>query len=268
MAERTARARGVDRAAAQSEQRRSLALAAGQMGSWDWDRRGRSHGSGTRASTASSASSRRAFAIDARERPQRSSIRTTGSRSQPDRSAAWPRANATHADRIPRACARTARCAGASARRRRASTPPATSCADQRRHGRHHRAQGGRGAPGAAGARGRSSRQERARRRAVDRAADARQERRRATSRRSRAASRRLARAHTLLSESRWQGADLGTLVGEELAPYRSGDKVELEGPNVSLQPATAQSSRSRCTSSPPTPPSTARCRRSRARSA
>jgi PAS domain S-box-containing protein len=50
-----------------------------------------------------------------------------------------------------------------------------------------------------------------------------------------------LARAHTLLSDSRWLGADLGTLVTEELAPYRVGDKVEIAGPNISLLPATAQ---------------------------
>ena len=50
-----------------------------------------------------------------------------------------------------------------------------------------------------------------------------------------------LARAHTLLSDSRWRGADLGTLVGEELAPYRTGDKVKIKGPNISLLPATAQ---------------------------
>jgi PAS domain S-box-containing protein len=50
-----------------------------------------------------------------------------------------------------------------------------------------------------------------------------------------------LARAHTLLSDSRWNGADLATLVGEELAPYRTGDKVSLHGPDVSLQPSTAQ---------------------------
>jgi PAS domain S-box-containing protein len=50
-----------------------------------------------------------------------------------------------------------------------------------------------------------------------------------------------LARAHTLLSDSRWRGADLGTLVGEELAPYRGGDKIECRGPDISLQPATAQ---------------------------
>jgi len=50
-----------------------------------------------------------------------------------------------------------------------------------------------------------------------------------------------LARAHTLLSDSRWHGADLATLVAEELAPYRTGDKVTIEGPDISLQPSTAQ---------------------------
>ncbi len=50
-----------------------------------------------------------------------------------------------------------------------------------------------------------------------------------------------LARAHTLLSDSRWEGADLATLVGEELDPYRTGDKVAIDGPDISLQPSTAQ---------------------------
>ncbi len=50
-----------------------------------------------------------------------------------------------------------------------------------------------------------------------------------------------LARAHTLLSDSRWHGADLATLVTEELAPYRAGDKITIGGPDISLQPATAQ---------------------------
>ena len=50
-----------------------------------------------------------------------------------------------------------------------------------------------------------------------------------------------LARAHTLLSDSRWHGADLATLVTEELAPYRVGDKITIRGPDISLQPATAQ---------------------------
>jgi PAS domain S-box-containing protein len=52
-----------------------------------------------------------------------------------------------------------------------------------------------------------------------------------------------LARAHTLLAQSRWQGADLGRLVDEELAAYRVGDahKIAAGGPDVSLEPRTAQ---------------------------
>jgi PAS domain S-box-containing protein len=52
-----------------------------------------------------------------------------------------------------------------------------------------------------------------------------------------------LARAHLLLSESRWRGADLGRLVTEELAPYRTyeTDKIARKGPDVTLEPATAQ---------------------------
>jgi len=53
-----------------------------------------------------------------------------------------------------------------------------------------------------------------------------------------------LSRAHTILSQSRWQGADMKGLVEEELAAYRSEDgaKIATSGPNVSLQPAAAQS--------------------------
>ena len=52
-----------------------------------------------------------------------------------------------------------------------------------------------------------------------------------------------LSRAHTVLSHSRWQGADLAGLVEEELAPYRGdiGERIETTGPAVSLQPASAQ---------------------------
>jgi PAS domain S-box-containing protein len=64
-----------------------------------------------------------------------------------------------------------------------------------------------------------------------------------------------LARAHALLSDSRWHGADLGELVAEELAPYRldkadhadqadhadKADKVDIGGPSVSLLPHLAQ---------------------------
>jgi PAS domain S-box-containing protein len=55
---------------------------------------------------------------------------------------------------------------------------------------------------------------------------------------------RALSRAHTILSQSRWQGADMRGLVEEELAPYRTSDpsRVIATGPNVSLQPAAAQS--------------------------
>jgi PAS domain S-box-containing protein len=52
-----------------------------------------------------------------------------------------------------------------------------------------------------------------------------------------------LSRAHTILSQSRWHGADLRGLVDEELAPYRAGnaEKIETAGPEVLLQPASAQ---------------------------
>jgi PAS domain S-box-containing protein len=52
-----------------------------------------------------------------------------------------------------------------------------------------------------------------------------------------------LSRAHTLLAQSRWQGAELARLVDEELAPYRTSDaeKIMTSGPDVSLEPRTAQ---------------------------
>jgi PAS domain S-box-containing protein len=52
-----------------------------------------------------------------------------------------------------------------------------------------------------------------------------------------------LARAHTLLAQSRWQGADLTRLVDEEAAAYRGGDtqRITASGPDVSLEPRTAQ---------------------------
>jgi PAS domain S-box-containing protein len=50
-----------------------------------------------------------------------------------------------------------------------------------------------------------------------------------------------LARVHTILSLSSWQGAEIGKLVDEELAPYSTGEQVEVHGPETQLQPATAQ---------------------------
>jgi two-component sensor histidine kinase/DNA-binding response OmpR family regulator len=52
-----------------------------------------------------------------------------------------------------------------------------------------------------------------------------------------------LSRAHVLLSESRWQGANLSRLLDEELAPYRGSEaeKIVTNGPAVFLEPTTAQ---------------------------
>ena len=58
-----------------------------------------------------------------------------------------------------------------------------------------------------------------------------------------------LSRAHTLLSESRWQGVELHRIVDEEIVPFRNTEEAKTEaprihakGPVVSLPPSTAQS--------------------------
>ena len=51
-----------------------------------------------------------------------------------------------------------------------------------------------------------------------------------------------LAHAHTLLAQNRWEGADLKRLIEEELAPYRKGERVRIDGPALALAPAAAQS--------------------------
>jgi two-component sensor histidine kinase/DNA-binding response OmpR family regulator len=52
-----------------------------------------------------------------------------------------------------------------------------------------------------------------------------------------------LSRAHTILSHARWEGADLASLVDEELAPYTgpASDQVVVSGPWAFLDPNTAQ---------------------------
>ena len=55
-----------------------------------------------------------------------------------------------------------------------------------------------------------------------------------------------LSRAHTLLAEGRWDGAELGALAEGELAPFLAGGagdgpRAELRGPPVSLAPGAAQ---------------------------
>ena len=52
-----------------------------------------------------------------------------------------------------------------------------------------------------------------------------------------------LADVHRLFVELRWAGAELRELVTQELAPYRRGDgtRVNIEGPNLLLEPNAAQ---------------------------
>jgi len=52
-----------------------------------------------------------------------------------------------------------------------------------------------------------------------------------------------LAATHNLLSATRWEGAELGKIVDEELAPYHASHRrrVSAGGPRVILLPATAQ---------------------------
>jgi PAS domain S-box-containing protein len=52
-----------------------------------------------------------------------------------------------------------------------------------------------------------------------------------------------LARAHTLLSQSRWEGAELRRLVEEEAAPFRrtERERIQISGPPVALSPRAAQ---------------------------
>ncbi|MBV9969159.1 MAG: response regulator [Xanthobacteraceae bacterium] len=52
-----------------------------------------------------------------------------------------------------------------------------------------------------------------------------------------------LARAHSLLSESRWRGANISDIIEEELAPYRAPhfDRITIAGTSLSLDPSTAQ---------------------------
>ena len=77
-----------------------------------------------------------------------------------------------------------------------------------------------------------------------------------------------LSRAHTLLAQIRWQGADLGRARrrGAGALPHRRPRTDRRARPgSVARAARPRRPSRSRCTSWPPTPPSTARCRRCRA---
>jgi two-component system CheB/CheR fusion protein len=53
-----------------------------------------------------------------------------------------------------------------------------------------------------------------------------------------------LANAHALLAQSRWAGADLRSLIAEELSPYcqENGRRARIDGASLTLEPETAQS--------------------------
>jgi two-component sensor histidine kinase len=52
---------------------------------------------------------------------------------------------------------------------------------------------------------------------------------------------RAMATAHNLLAQSRWRGADLLTLMNEELAPFEREGRVTIDGAAVSIAPSVAQ---------------------------
>jgi PAS domain S-box-containing protein len=53
-----------------------------------------------------------------------------------------------------------------------------------------------------------------------------------------------LSQAHTLLADGRWEGADLASLIKQELSPYCSGDdlRADVQGPEVQFKSGQAQS--------------------------
>jgi two-component sensor histidine kinase len=50
-----------------------------------------------------------------------------------------------------------------------------------------------------------------------------------------------MTRTHTRLSRSGWSGVDLGTIVADELAPFRTSGNATIEGPPLVLKPESAQ---------------------------
>jgi PAS domain S-box-containing protein len=50
-----------------------------------------------------------------------------------------------------------------------------------------------------------------------------------------------LARAHSLLSQSQWQGADLEAVICDELTPYASGEQMDIAGPDLTCSPEAVQ---------------------------
>jgi PAS domain S-box-containing protein len=51
-----------------------------------------------------------------------------------------------------------------------------------------------------------------------------------------------LARAHALIADSKWHGADMRRLVAEELAPFRTDHNIAMEGSELAISGGAAQS--------------------------
>jgi PAS domain S-box-containing protein len=51
-----------------------------------------------------------------------------------------------------------------------------------------------------------------------------------------------MSRAHELLAQEHWLGADIGTILREEMSNFDPGNAIDLEGPNVRLSPKAALS--------------------------
>ena len=263
VAERTAELEASNIRLTQSEQGRSLALAAGQMGSWDWDL-------GT-DEWRWDEGQHRIFGVE----PRKFEITADNIRApHPSRRlgfAATHRARhggrrAHAADRVPRAASERRnplvhRHRGGERRRRRQGG------AHLRRHHRHHRPQGGRRAPSPAGARSRSSRPQRARRDPVDHPAHPRQERRRlrAGDRGPHQGAGARAYAPVGFALARRRSRHAGRRRAGAVSRRRQDQIRAVPISRCSRRPRRA--SRWRCTNSPPTRPSTARCRRRPARS-
>ncbi|MEZ6023373.1 MAG: HWE histidine kinase domain-containing protein [Hyphomonadaceae bacterium] len=78
-----------------------------------------------------------------------------------------------------------------------------------------------------------------------------------------------LSRAHDLLTARNWESALLGDVVERALQAFAGdGDRVSVSGPDVMSRRGRRWRWPSRCTNSPPMPPSMARCRTRTARSA
>ena len=168
VAERTAELEASNARLRESERRRSLALAAGQMGSWDWDL--------ITGECQWDAGQHRIFGVE----PDEIELSLEGIRPliHPEdlariekiirKGASEGNTFQTEA-RIVRPDGQTRWCICAAAM---ASDSAGQRDARERRDDRHHGAEGSRGAPHVAGARGRSPRAQRARHRAIDRPHD------------------------------------------------------------------------------------------------